>query len=221
MRVLVLAAAVSIAATPSFAQTPPAGQQPAPKPAQPAPATPAPTQPAPTQPATPTPPPQPPAPWPEGAKVAYVNLQLIASTSIEGKAATAKIQELTKKKQEELAEKNKSLQAAQQKLAQSGSVLNDSARSQLEKDIDRMQREIQFAQQNSQAEVQELTQELQTDFQRRLIPIIQQVGQEKGLHAIFSLGDSGIIWPHPGLDLSQEVIKRFDAQKGTPAPPKK
>jgi Skp family chaperone for outer membrane proteins len=221
MRVLVLAAAVSIAATPSFAQTPPAGQQPAPKPAQPAPATPAPTQPAPTQPATPTPPPQPPAPWPEGAKVAYVNLQLIASTSIEGKAATAKIQELTKKKQEELAEKNKSLQAAQQKLAQSGSVLNDSARSQLEKDIDRMQREIQFAQQNSQAEVQELTQELQADFQRRLIPIIQQVGQEKGLHMIMSLGDSGIIWPHPGLDLSQEVIKRFDAQKGTPAPPKK
>jgi Skp family chaperone for outer membrane proteins len=227
MRVLVLAAAVSLAATSSFAQTPPAGQQPAPKPAQPAPATPAPTQPAPTQPAptqpaTPTPPPQPPAPWPEGAKIAYVNLQLIASSSIEGKAATAKIQELTKKKQEELAEKNKALQAAQQKLAQSGSVLNDSARAQLEKDIDRMQREIQFAQQNSQAEVQELTQELQTDFQRRLIPIIQQVGQEKGLHMIMSLGDSGIIWPHPGLDLSLEVIKRFDAQKGTAAaPPKK
>jgi Skp family chaperone for outer membrane proteins len=222
MRVLVLAAAVSLAATSSFAQTPPAGQQPAPKPAQPAPATPAPAQPAPTQPATPTPAPQPPAPWPEGAKVAYVNLQLIASTSVEGKAATAKIQELTKKKQDELSEKNKALQAAQQKLAQSGSVLNDSARGQLEKDIDRMQREIQFAQQNSQAEVQELTQELQTDFQRRLIPIIQQVGQEKGLHMIMSLGDSGIIWPHPGLDLSQEVIKRFDAQKGTAAaPPKK
>ena len=142
--------------------------------------------------------------------------------SVEGKAATAKIQELTKKKQDDLADKNKALQAAQQKLAQSGSVLNDSARGQLEKDIDRMQREIQFAQQTSQAEVQELTQDLQTDFQRRLIPIIQQVGQEKGVHMIFSLGDSGIIWPHPGLDLSQEVIKRFDAQKGTAAaPPKK
>jgi Skp family chaperone for outer membrane proteins len=221
MRVLVLAAAVSIAATPSFAQTPPAGQQPAPKPAQPAPATPAPTQPAPTQPATPTPPPQPPAPWPEGAKVAYVNLQLIASTSIEGKAATAKIQELTKKKQEELAEKNKALQAAQQKLAQSGSVLNDSARSQLEKDIDRMQREIQFAQQNAQAEVQDLTQDLQQDFQNRVIPVIRTLLNEKGLHMIFSAGDSGIIAGHPGLDLSAEVIKRLDtAPKTAPAPKK-
>jgi Skp family chaperone for outer membrane proteins len=219
MKVFVLAAALSLAATSTFAQTP--APQPAPTPA--APAQPAPAQPAPAQP-TPAPPPpaaQPPAPFPEGAKFAYVNLQQIASQSADGKAATAKIQELSTKKQNELTEKNKALQAAQQKLAQSGSVLNDSARAQLEKDIDRMQREIQFAQQNAQAEVQDLTQDLQQDFQNRVIPVIRTLLQEKGLHMIFSAGDSGIIAGHPGLDLSAEVIKRLDAAPKTAPAPKK
>jgi Skp family chaperone for outer membrane proteins len=228
MKVFALAAALTLAATSTFAQTPPSGQpaptpqQPAPKPQQPAPTPPqpAPQQPAPATPAPPPPAAQPPAPWPEGARFAYVNLQQIASQSAEGKAATARIQELSTKKQTEPTEKNKALQAAQQKLAQSGTVLNDTARAQLEKDIDRMQREIQFAQQNAQAEVQDLTQDLQQDFQNRVIPVIRQLLNEKGLHMIFSAGDSGIIAGNPGLDLSAEVIKRLDSAK-TPAPPKK
>ena len=66
----------------------------------------------------PAPAPAPPKPFPEGAKIAYVNVQAIASNSVEGKAATAKLDELRKKKSTELAEKNKALQAAQTKLQQ-------------------------------------------------------------------------------------------------------
>jgi Skp family chaperone for outer membrane proteins len=211
MRALAFAAVLTLTATTMFGQTPPPTQTPPPV-QQPAP------QPAPAQPPAQ---PQPPMPFPEGAKIAYVNLQLVAQLSAEGKAASAKINELNQKKQSELAEKNKQLQAAQQKLAQSGTVLNDSARAQLEKDIDRMQREIQFAQENARAEINELTQDLQQDFQRRLFPIIQQVGNEKGLHLIFSLGDSGVIWGNQGLDLSSEVVKRLDAAAKLPTPAKK
>jgi Skp family chaperone for outer membrane proteins len=183
-------------------------------PAQP----PQPAPPAGQQPLAPKPAAQPPQPFPEGAKIAYVNLQLIAQESAEGKVASAKINDLQQKKQAELAEKNKTLQALQQKLAQSGTVLNDAARGQLEKDIDRAQREIQFLQQNAQAEIQDLTQELQQEFQKRLFPIIEQVGTEKGLHLIFSLTDSGIVWGNRGLDLTQEVVKRFDASSKPTTP---
>ena len=200
--------AMSLSAAPIFAQAP-AGQQPAPKPAQPA--TQAPTTPAPaTQPAAQ---PTPPRPFPEGAKLAYVMLPLIAQNSTDGRAASARIEELQKKKQAELQDKNKQLQTAQQKLSSGGTVLNDSARGVLEKDIDRMQREIQFAQQNAQAEVQDLTQELQEQFRQKLMPIIEAIGKERNLQVIFSGNDAGIIWADPGLDLTQEVIKRLDANK--------
>jgi outer membrane protein len=205
MKALLAASVLTLAlsAGPAFAQTPPAGQ--APPPVKPAPASPAPI--APSVPQMPT---TPPKPFPEGAKVAFINIQRIANESAEGRAATAKVKALNDKKVADLNDKNKNLQAAQQKLQQSGSVLSDSARGQLEKDIERLQVEIQRYTQDAQAEVQELQQELQGEFQKKLLPIINSVATEKGLHMVFSQVDSGIVWADGGLDITNDVVKRFD-----------
>jgi outer membrane protein len=199
----------------AMAQTPPAPAPGTQKPTVPAPA-------APAAPAAPTPatPAAPPKPFPEGAKIAYVSVQAIASNSTEGKAATAKLGEYQKKKAAELGEKNKALQAAQTKLQQGGSVLNDQARSQLEKEIEKMNREIQFFQQDAQTEGQELQNQLQSEFQEKLNPILEQVANEKGLHMIIDVANSGAVWANTGLDLTAEVIRRFDAASKT-APVKK
>jgi len=188
--------------TPPKPQTP--TQQPPPKPQAP-PATPPAAQPAP-KPATP------PVPFPQDSKIAFVDLQAIASSSAAGKDATKKLQELTTKKQAEIAEKNKQLQAAQAKLQSGAGVLNDSARASLEKEIDRMQRDIQFANQNAQAEVNEMTNDLQGDFQKKLMPIIEEVAKEKGLYVVFT-AEAGVAFVHPGLNITDEVIKRFDTKK--------
>ena len=212
MMIVIAALGLVLSAGPAFAQIPPAGAQPT-----------TPT-PAATTPASPAQPPaasaaQAPRPFPEGAKIAYIDLQYIASNSSEGKAATSKIQEFAKKKTAELEGKTKALEAARNKLLQGGTVLSDQARTQMEKDIDKMSRELQFAQQDAQAEQQQLTQELQSDFQTRLNPIIDQVAKEKGLHLVLSIADSGAVWADVGLNISAEVMKRLDAAGKTPAPP--
>ena len=209
MVMVTMALSLALAGAPVRAQTPAAGQKPAP------PATPPAAGGAAAQPAAPQ-------PFPEGARIAYIDLQYIASNSAEGKAATSKIQEFTKKKTAELAEKNKALEALRNKLLQGGTVLSDQARAQLEKDIDKMSRELQFAQQDAQAEQQQLTNELQQEFQQALNPVIDQVAKEKGLHFVFSIADSGAVWANTGLNISPEVMKRLDAAaKPTPAAPAK
>ena len=214
LKTMIVIAALSfvLAAGPASAQAP-AGQ-PASAPA---------AQQKPTPPATPPAEQaaQAPQPFPEGAKIAYIDLQFIASNSAEGKAATAKIQEYAKKKSAELAEKNKALEALRNKLLQGGTVLSDQARSQMEKDIDKMNRELQYAQTDAQSEQQQLTQDLQNDFQTRLNPIIDQVAKEKGLHFVLSIADSGAVWAHTGLNISAEVMKRLDSAKPAATPPVK
>ncbi|MGH9373659.1 MAG: OmpH family outer membrane protein [Vicinamibacterales bacterium] len=219
--IAISAASVALSAGPVSAQTPPATAQPA---AQTPPADQKPTteqKPAPPAPAKPTPPPAAPQPFPEGAKIAYISLQYIASNSVEGKAATAKIQEFAKKKGADLTEKGKALEALRQKLLQGGTVLSDQARGQMEKDIDKMNRELQFEQQSAQAEQTQLTQDLQNDFQTRLNPIIDQVAKEKGLHLVLSIDDSGAVWANTGLNISAEVMTRLDAAAKAPAAPAK
>ena len=214
MQVKMILTSVALASVltvgPAFAQATPPPQNP---PAQP-PATPPPGQQPPAE-QKPAPPPQPPKPFPEGAKVGFIDLQVIASNSLEGKAATAKLDEYRKKKNAEIAEKTKQAQAVQTKLQQGGTVLSEQARAQAEKDLQKMQRDLQALQEDANAELQEMTQQLQAQFQERLNPIIEQVATEKGLHAVFSVRDAGIIWGYPGIDLSAEVIKRFDAAPKT------
>jgi outer membrane protein len=188
------ALSVMLATAPTFAQAPAA---PAPAPAQPAPA---PVAQAPA-----------PRPFPEGAKYAFVNVQRIASESAEGKAATTQVQALNNKKVEELNAKNKQLQASQQKLESGGSVMSPAALAQLQKEIERQQVDIQRFTEDAQQEVTQLQQQLQDEFQRKLTPVIQQVATERQLHMMFSVVDSGLVWGDPSLDLTPEIIKRFDS----------
>jgi Skp family chaperone for outer membrane proteins len=189
MRAFAVAVALSVtlAAAPTFAQAPAAA---APPPPQAAGAE---------------------VPFPTGAKYAFVNIQRVAAESAQGKTLSQRVQGLNNQKLTDLNEKNKALQASQQKLDSGASVLSDTARAQLEKDIDRQQTEIQRFTDDAQKEVQELQNELQAEFQQKLGPVIQTIAQEKKLEILFSALDAGIIWADAGLDLTTEVIRRFDA----------
>ncbi|MDQ3420192.1 MAG: OmpH family outer membrane protein [Acidobacteriota bacterium] len=221
MTVIGAALAAVLSAGPVFAQgTPPPTNPPAQPPTNP-PAQPPATPPA-TAPQTPVPqnPPQaaqPPRPFPVGAKIALINLQAVASTSNEGKAASAKIQAFNTKKTAELTEKGKQAQALQTKLQQGGSVMSDAARGQAEKELQKLQRELTGLQEDAQQELQELQNSLQLEFQGRIAPIIEQVAMEKELHAV--LGVEAVVWGTSAIDITAEVIKRLDSAP-KPAPKK-
>jgi outer membrane protein len=150
--------------------------------------------------------------------MAFLDLQRVAAESAEGKVASGKVQELTKKKTAELQEKTKALQANQEKMKAGGAVLNDAARAQTQREIDRLTVEIDRFQEDANAEVQQLQQELQGDFQEKLRPVVDALVKELSIGLLFSAGDAGAIYVDPSLDITGEVIKRFDSGKYKPAP---
>ena len=204
-RMVVALGLVIVTGTASFAQAPapatakpaaPAAQAPAPAPAAAAPVV---------------------LPFPEGAKIAFVVLQRVVAESAEGKLASARGQALQQKKAAELNERQKAAQGLQEKLDKSGAVMSEAARVDLTKQVERANVDMQRATQDAQAEVQELQQQLQEEFQRRIAPIIEAVGKEKGLHYIFNGPDSGLVWADASLDITNDVVKKFDQAK--PAAP--
>lgn len=209
------ALAAILTAGPVFAQaappTPPPTQPPATQP-------PATQQPPATPPATQQPPAapqaQPPRPFPVGAKVALINLQAVFSNSVDGKAGIAKVQAYQTRKTAELAEKGKQAQALQTKLQQGGTVMSEQARGQAEKDLQKLQRELQNLQEDANTELQDLQQTVQLDFQKIMGPIVEQIATEKELHAI--LGVEAVVWGNAAIDITAEVIKRLDAAPKTP-----
>ena len=205
-RMVVAVGLVLVTGTASFAQAPAPATA---KPAAPAAQAPAPA-PAPAAPVV--------LPFPEGAKIAFVVLQRVVAESAEGKQASSRVQALQQKKVGELNERQKQAQGLQEKLDKSGAVMSEAARVDLTKQVERANVDLQRATQDAQAEVQELQQQLQEEFQRRIAPIIEAVGKERGLHYIFNGPDSGLVWADAALDITNDVVKKFDQAKPT-APP--
>jgi len=165
----------------------------------------------------PAPPPSVTAPAP-ALRMAFVDLQRVAAESAEGKSANGKVQQLTQTKANEISAKTKQLDAANQKMQQGGAVLNDAARATLQKEVDRLTVEIDRLQQDAQAEVQEFQQQQLSDFQDKLKPVVEGLVKELGVGLLFSMGDAGAIFVDPSLDITLEVIKRFDAASAAAKP---
>ena len=163
--------------------------------------------------ATPTPTPKPPPePFPAGATVAYIDLQQVVTDSKLGKQGHDAMQALNDKLSGVLAQKNKDIQALQERIKQQQTILAQSAIEQMARDLEKMQREGQFLQQDSQVQIDQLQASLMTNFQDKVLPIVEALRKEKGLLMIFALGpNSNIAAAHVGLDLSSEVVKRLDA----------
>jgi outer membrane protein len=159
-----------------------------------------PTQPAPALPVL----------FPAEAKFAFLDFQRVTSDSVSGKLATRILQELRTKKLTEIETRNKELQSLASR--RDSGVLSGPALVQVRKDIAKLDREIQFSQQDAQAELQQMQTELRTDFEQRVTPVVEAIAKEKGLHAVFAADPAITLYIRPDLDISGEVIKRLDAQ---------
>ena len=106
---------------------------------------------------------------------------------------------------------NKQLQAVQDKLDKGASVLADAARASLQAEIEKQQRDIQRFTEDAQQEIMTLTQQLQADFERLLMPVIEKVAKEKQVHFVFDAAQSGLVWADPSMNLTADVIQALDA----------
>ena len=137
--------------------------------------------------------PAPNVPFPAGVKYRYVNLEQGFAGSAEGQ----RIQTLIQSKQNELQAKQKAFQDAQQKAQSQASVMSDAAKAQAQADLERQDKDLQRLLEDAQTEVQGAQQQAQAEWQRRIQPVVQKLSQEKGLHFLLSVPDSGLVWADP------------------------
>lgn len=155
------------------------------------------------------------AAFPADAKVAYINMQNVFGDSNIGKKGLDQMKALSDRLDAGLAAREKEMQGLADKIKTQQGVVNMQTWTGWNKDLQRLQREAQFAQQEAQVQVGQLQQELLDGFQTQVQPVVEAIRAEKGLWIVFSVesdaGGLSIVAAHPGLDLSAEVVKRLNA----------
>ncbi len=151
-------------------------------------------------------------------KVGVVNSQEVLEKSAEGKRVLAQLQDKDKRNQSELSRRDAEIQDLQTRLNTQRLTLTPEALRNLSADLQRKQTERNRYYEDAGREMNELADRLFQRIQNELLPIIEQMGKESGLDIIFDLGKSGAIYFSPTIDITADVILRYDASK---APAKK
>ena len=148
-------------------------------------------------------------------KVGVVNSQDVLLRSQEGKRVTSQIEAKNKTLQEDLARIDEKIRELETKLNTQSLTLSQEAMTNLMSDLDKSRTERTRFVEDSRREMSDLQARLFNKLQSELRPIIEQLGKEKNLDLIFDVGNSGIIYFNPAVDLTAEVIQKYDASKTT------
>jgi outer membrane protein len=151
----------------------------------------------------------------ESVKIGIVNSNEVIQRSTEGKAVMAQLQDKDKDNSSKLASMDEKIRDLETKLNTQRLTLTQESLLQLNSDLEKRRTERKRFAEDSLKELQELRYRLFTKVQDEVIPIIEGLGKERNLDIIFDLANSGAVYVNPAIDLTEEVIKRYDASKVT------
>jgi len=154
-------------------------------------------------------------------KVGVVNSQEVLEKSVEGKKVIAQLQDRDKKNQAALAKMDDDIRTLESKINTQRLTLTDEAFLNMNSDLEKKKKDRQRFAEDSLRDIQDLRDRLFLKIQNELIVIIEQLGKEKNLDLILDLAKSGAIYWSPAINLTDEVVRKYDASKATTTPPTK
>ena len=144
-------------------------------------------------------------------KAAYVDVQRAVQEVDEGKAAKARLQAMVGEKQKTLEKEQTALKAEKDAYDKQAATMTDVARRSREDDLqkkfmDFSQRAEKFRTDMAEQERKELG-----SIFPKLEAILGTIATRDGFTMVFDKSNSGLAWAPPALDLTNELIRMYNA----------
>ena len=155
------------------------------------------------------------------ARVAVIDVQKVLTQSTAGKVAYDKL----KKMQDDRMEKAKGMDEELRKLDAEISTkrlsLSEDKLADMQKQLAEKRISMQRYAQDAEREIGEARDRELQGLEAKIKPVIDGIGKEMGLAAIFNKFESGLVYASEAIDITDTVIKRFNDAQPAPAAAKK
>lgn len=151
------------------------------------------------------------APVAAQSKLAVIDVQRLVTDSVAGKEALARLKKLQDDKIAEGKAKNDEVDALRKRLNEGRLSLADDKISELEKQLEEKVTGLRRFQEDAEREFNKSRETTFGEIERRVFPVIEQVGKEGGYTFIFNKFQSGLLYADDAADITSQIIQRFDA----------
>ena len=155
------------------------------------------------------------------SNIAVVDFERAVVESAEGKKSSDKFNATVQAKQADLEKKQREIEDLQKKLQAGTRTLSDSAKADIQRDIDRRNTELQRVNEDAQKEMQALRDELLRPIAQVATQILNAMAAEQGYTLVIdsSNPENNLVFVNPKNDITAELVKRINA--ATPKEPPK
>lgn len=145
-------------------------------------------------------------------RAAYVDIQRAVTEVEEGKAAKSRLQKLADQKQKAFESEQAALKAEVEAFQKQRAMMDEKARDAKEMELQKKTFELAQRADKLRAEIAESErQELATIFPK-LEQLLGQIAEREGLTMVFDRSSPGLAWAPRSLDLTNELIRLYNAQ---------
>jgi outer membrane protein len=145
--------------------------------------------------------------------VAVIDPLRALETSTEGKKTVAQLQAKQQSIKEELNQIDQDVENIESRLKTQRLTLTQETQQTLAMDLDRLRTRRKRVEEDSLKDYQRLEFQLINRFKQEVIPIIETVAKERGFSLVLDLSTTGVAFFEKAIDITEEVVKRYDASK--------
>ena len=154
-------------------------------------------------------------------KIGYVNLQQAVSEVDEGKSARETLKKEFDVKQKQLDDKQNELKRMKEDLDKQMVVMSDDAKREKAMEFERKVNELQQLYVQMQKDLQEREREMMKVLFDKMEVVIKDIAAAEGYSYVFEQQNAGLMVAPPAANMTQELVRRYNAKYKAGAPAKK
>jgi len=144
--------------------------------------------------------------------VAVIDVNLLVQDSAAGKEAMVRLKKVQDEKVAERKKLTDEINGLQKQLESQRSTLTDSKIADLQKQIEDKSIALKRFDDDAQQQLEDAKRKELDGLEKQIMPIIQELGKERKLLVIFNKFQSGLVYADDSVDLTDEVLKRFNTR---------
>ena len=135
-------------------------------------------------------------------KVGFVNIPAVLEKAPQAEKAKKRLEKEFSPRDKQLVAQQKEIQTLEEKMTRDGSVMGDSERSNLEKDINNKKRDAKRSQQEFSEDFNVRRNDELGKLQRRIVEAIRGIAKDQGYDLLLT---DGVIYANDKIDITAQV----------------
>jgi len=157
----------------------------------------------------------------QASKIAIINSQKAFETSVEGRKVLGQMQDRENKIKADIQKLDDSIRLLENKLSTGRLTMTNEALMGIQADIDKKTTERKRYEEDAAREAQQFSGNLVQKIRGEMVTIIENLAKERGLELVLDVQQSGVVTFSPTIDITDEIIRRYDQSKVATPPVKK